>query len=192
MGHPSYLILPAPLTIFHEITFTQVLSVPGTLLSPIITESKNIGARCQCLPPLSGCPHLPVLHSGRNKWSLWQYLSCGNFEQLCALHLSGSRPTSQFRPILTWKICFRLCSEGIGRHSMLKCRMKRGVTGLRPPPGGAHADAMVTSCVGRNSLKSPSWEREMWSTHPNSRTHNPHSRAPAICQHCQFPAYLMT
>lgn len=60
-----------------------------------------------------------------------------------------------FKSTLTWKMCFRLCSEGIGRHSMLKCRMKRGVTGLRPPPGGAHADAMVTSCPGRNPLGSP-------------------------------------
>lgn len=28
---------------------------------------------------------------------------------------------------------------------MAKCLMKRGVTGLRPPPGGAQADAIVTS-----------------------------------------------
>ena len=56
----------------------------------------------------------------------------------------------------TWKICFRLCSEGIGRQSMLKCRMKRGVTGLRPPPGGAHADTIVTSCRERNPPGSPS------------------------------------
>ena len=39
---------------------------------------------------------------------------------------------------------------------MLKCRMKRGVTGLRPPPGGAHADTIVTSCMERNPLGSPS------------------------------------
>ena len=30
---------------------------------------------------------------------------------------------------------------------MLKCRMNLGVTGLRPPPGGAHAAQMITSCV---------------------------------------------
>ncbi len=47
--------------------------------------------------------------------------------------------------LLTLKICLRLCSEGVGRHSMLKWRMNRGVTGLRPPPGGAHAAAMVIS-----------------------------------------------
>ena len=39
---------------------------------------------------------------------------------------------------------------------MLKCRMKRGVTGLRPPPGGAHADTIVTSCIERNLPGSPS------------------------------------
>lgn len=47
--------------------------------------------------------------------------------------------------LLTLKICLRLCSEGVGRHSMLKWRMNRGVTRLRPPPGGAHAAAMVIS-----------------------------------------------
>lgn len=31
---------------------------------------------------------------------------------------------------------------------MLKWRMKRGVTGLRPPPGGAHAAATVISYKG--------------------------------------------
>lgn len=65
----------------------------------------------------------------------------------------------KFKSTLTWKICFKLCSEGIGRHSMLKCRMKRGVTGLRPPPGGAHADTIVTSCRGRNPLGLLSKER---------------------------------
>lgn len=48
--------------------------------------------------------------------------------------------------ILTVKICLRPCSDGVGRHSMVKWRMNRGVTGLRPPPGGAHAAAMVISC----------------------------------------------
>ena len=31
---------------------------------------------------------------------------------------------------------------------MAKCRIMRGVTGLRPPPGGAHAAQIVTSCEG--------------------------------------------
>lgn len=42
-------------------------------------------------------------------------------------------------------MCLRLCSDGGGRQSMLKCRMKRGVTGLRPPPGGAQAAQIVMS-----------------------------------------------
>lgn len=50
-----------------------------------------------------------------------------------------------FKCLLTLKICLRLCSEGMGRHNMLKWRMNRGVTGLRPPPGGAHAAAIVIS-----------------------------------------------
>ena len=42
-------------------------------------------------------------------------------------------------------MCWRLCAEGVGRHSTLKWRMNRGVTGLRPPPGEVHAAAMVIS-----------------------------------------------
>lgn len=53
--------------------------------------------------------------------------------------------TSIWVRFLTLKICLRLLSDGVGRHRMLKWRMKRGVTGLRPPPGGAQAAAMVMS-----------------------------------------------
>ena len=45
----------------------------------------------------------------------------------------------------TLKIALRDISEGEGRENMAKCRMKRGVTGLRPPPGGAHAAQIVMS-----------------------------------------------
>jgi len=46
---------------------------------------------------------------------------------------------------LTENICLRLCSDGAGTHNMLKCRINLGVTGLRPPPGGAHAAQIVMS-----------------------------------------------
>ena len=39
---------------------------------------------------------------------------------------------------------FKLNSEGEGRLNIAKCLINRGVTGLRPPPGGAQAAAMVT------------------------------------------------
>ena len=42
---------------------------------------------------------------------------------------------------------FRLNSEGDGKQSIPKCRINRGVTGLRPPPGGAQAAAIVTSLM---------------------------------------------
>ncbi len=47
--------------------------------------------------------------------------------------------------VIAVKIALRLTSEGEGMQSMAKCRMKRGVTGLRPPPGGAQAAQRVTS-----------------------------------------------
>lgn len=57
---------------------------------------------------------------------------------------------------------------------MLKCRMKRGVTGLRPPPGGAHADTIVTSCVEKKSLESVCRGRDK-TLFPNIETQNQHS-----------------
>ena len=45
----------------------------------------------------------------------------------------------------TENIPLRDTSDGGGRQNMAKWRMKRGVTTLRPPPGGAHAAQMVTS-----------------------------------------------
>ena len=45
----------------------------------------------------------------------------------------------------TENIPLRDTSDGGGRQNMAKWRMKRGVTMLRPPPGGAHAAQMVTS-----------------------------------------------
>ena len=44
----------------------------------------------------------------------------------------------------TIKIALRLTSDGDGRQNMAKCRSSLGVTGLRPPPGGAHAEQIVT------------------------------------------------
>ena len=44
----------------------------------------------------------------------------------------------------TIKIALRLISDGDGRQNMAKCRSSLGVTGLRPPPGGAHAEQIVT------------------------------------------------
>ena len=44
----------------------------------------------------------------------------------------------------TVKIALRLTSDGDGRQNMAKCRSSLGVTGLRPPPGGAHAEQIVT------------------------------------------------
>ncbi len=48
-------------------------------------------------------------------------------------------------------------------HNMVKCRMKRGVTGFLPPPGGAQAAHTVMSCkiqrvvhVHRGTLNTPS------------------------------------
>ena len=65
--------------------------------------------------------------------------------------------------LLTLEIILRLTEDGEERQNMLKCRMNLGVTGLRPPPGGAHAAQMVTSwfvlCVRmevRNQHKSNS------------------------------------
>ena len=43
------------------------------------------------------------------------------------------------------KMCLRVCSAEDGIQNMLKCRMNLGVTGLRPPPGGAHAAQIVMS-----------------------------------------------
>ena len=45
----------------------------------------------------------------------------------------------------TLKMCLRVWSEEVGIENMLKWRMNRGVTGLRPPPGGAQAAQIVTS-----------------------------------------------
>ena len=47
--------------------------------------------------------------------------------------------------ICTLNMTFRLTSDGDGMQNMLKWRMNLGVTGLRPPPGGAQAAQMVTS-----------------------------------------------
>lgn len=46
---------------------------------------------------------------------------------------------------VTLKIALRETSEGEGSENMAKCLMNRGVTGLRPPPGGAQAAHIVTS-----------------------------------------------
>lgn len=46
---------------------------------------------------------------------------------------------------LTLNIPLRLTSEGEGSANMAKCLIILGVTGLRPPPGGAHAAHIVTS-----------------------------------------------
>lgn len=54
---------------------------------------------------------------------------------------------------------------------MLKCRMNRGVTGLRPPPGGAHADTIVTSCQGKSHLGHSAKEK-VGSVHPNGKALN--------------------
>lgn len=48
---------------------------------------------------------------------------------------------------LTVNIPLRLMSEGEGRENMAKCLIILGVTGLRPPPGGAHAAQIVTSFI---------------------------------------------
>ena len=69
-----------------------------------------------------------------------------DLEDLFETVLLGQGLVVRGQGLLTLKICLRLCSEGVGRHSMLKWRMKRGVTGLRPPPGGAQAAAIVMSC----------------------------------------------
>ena len=42
------------------------------------------------------------------------------------------------------KMCVSVWSVAVGRHITLKWRTKRGVTGFRPPPGGA---AATTSAV---------------------------------------------
>ena len=42
-------------------------------------------------------------------------------------------------------MALRETSEGDGRENMAKWRINRGVTGLRPPPGGAQAAHIVTS-----------------------------------------------
>ena len=38
-------------------------------------------------------------------------------------------------------------SDGVGRQNIEKCLIILGVTGLRPPPGGAQAAQMVTSFI---------------------------------------------
>ena len=43
------------------------------------------------------------------------------------------------------KISFSTESVADGRQSMWKCRISRGVTSLRPPPGGAAAPAIMVS-----------------------------------------------
>ena len=43
-------------------------------------------------------------------------------------------------------MALRLVSDGCGRQNIAKCRRNLGVTGLRPPPGGAQAAQIVTSC----------------------------------------------
>lgn len=110
-------------------------------------------------PPVSYCADAPVFTcfllrkgTGGLLRNTTVYSHCGN----SGTDVFSLGPLPRFKSTLTWKICFRLCSEGMGRHSMLKWRMKRGVTGLRPPPGGAHADTIVTSWAGRNPRKSPS------------------------------------
>ena len=45
----------------------------------------------------------------------------------------------------TVNIAARETSAGGAMEKMAKCLRKRGVTGLRPPPGGAHAAQIVTS-----------------------------------------------
>ena len=45
----------------------------------------------------------------------------------------------------TVKMAVRDISAGRTREKMAKCRRNRGVTGFRPPPGGAHAAQIVTS-----------------------------------------------
>jgi len=42
-------------------------------------------------------------------------------------------------------MCLRVCSDEAGIENIEKWRIKRGVTGFRPPPGGAHAAHIVTS-----------------------------------------------
>ena len=54
--------------------------------------------------------------------------------------------------ILTLKIAFSDTSDGEGTENMEKCLMKRGVTGLRPPPGGAQAAQMVISYKQQDNL----------------------------------------
>ena len=41
----------------------------------------------------------------------------------------------------------RDAADGCGRHDTLWWRTKRGVSGLRPPPGGPHAHTTVTSAM---------------------------------------------
>ena len=55
--------------------------------------------------------------------------------------------TNHWGHLLTVKMALRLTSEGEGRQNMAKCLMSLGVTGLRPPPGGAQAAQIVTSWV---------------------------------------------
>ena len=57
--------------------------------------------------------------------------------------------------VLTVKIAVRETSEGGAREKMAKCRRKRGVTGLRPPPGGAHAAQIVTSYTQKRTALKP-------------------------------------
>ena len=45
----------------------------------------------------------------------------------------------------TLNIALSETSAGEGRQSIAKCLMKRGVTGLRPPPGGAQPAHIVIS-----------------------------------------------
>ena len=53
----------------------------------------------------------------------------------------------------TLKMCLRVWSEEVGIENMLKWRMNRGVTGLRPPPGGAQAAQIVTSWISKKGFK---------------------------------------
>lgn len=51
------------------------------------------------------------------------------------------------RKELTENIPFKLMSDGVGRQNIEKCLNILGVTGLRPPPGGAHAAQIVTLVI---------------------------------------------
>ena len=125
-------------------------------------------------PHLNGCisPMLHLLsaqHSpsplGQTRWGNRTGWPAGRFRGVCNRHERWSKMWLQKTErnewkgemsvkceclgicvcLLTLKICLRLCSEGVGKHRIVKWRMNLGVMGLRPPPGGAQAAAMVIS-----------------------------------------------